>query len=1121
MDKLFMLKMNKKYLLFGIILVVLTSFILSTHLASAWWNIEYGLRREINLSTTNWTNKNFQVQMNITYDSDMQADFDDLRFVNGSDNALLPYFLQSKSNGAWANVWVKIDSNITTSNYTIYMYYGNDSVSSNSSANDTFIFYDDFSGSTLNTNKWGVSGGSVSVSGGYCNLSSSSSIYTIDILNQSGKIITRTLSTSESTGHYFGFTDSGNQIGSGYYSMYRQGSDTTPNWQGRTSSASGLDYIDLTSYDYALDNYTNYTLGWRKEVHNDFYINGIYLGDSAYAITNPSVKAGFRTGPENALSIDWIALAEYSPDAINYYIGPSSGAHVYLLSPADGSDAAISNQTFVCSATTPYDIADTYFYLWDSTNSLIAYQLMTPNSNAPTYQENANAINYSTGWKTPTNLYDGDWNTAASNDYAGTSYYYANYSKLVSSSAAIWQVKYGKHPTHGSTITIEQNYTIPNICFTPSTIQLKISSYLSSTPSGMINGSCYNGTEWQQLFSYSVGSTYTPYVYEEAMWWVSPADYSIDYVLPYEDTFKWNCNFTDVMGSSLMATDNFSLTYQPNVSILSTSYNTPVLEYSQQQFDITIEKSDNLTDITPLFVYNGTSYSTGITNVTTDTNITFSKTVEIPAVILEHWENKSFYWNFTISYGGNSHVQKSTSINQSVYRMIIQDDSSTGALNTINFTCYDDLTLAAINCTVGSTFKVWSPESYPTGSQRTYAFLDESNTSTKQYYKYPPAVSNFTSNISIYAYATGYPQKLYTYDNQNLGNISIEKPIYLTSTTGGIYVSFQVITTGGQVVSGAYITVTRQIGDTIVLITSGYTDSSGILTLFLNPNYSYIITTSKSGYNTQVTTVTPSQSLYTITLTSGSGYFYYNASLEGISWSSYPGSGILASNTTYNFTFTVHSIVNNIYNCSFYVNYPNGTLVAYVYGCNETLPNNGSTIWTNIDTTNMSTKLYGSYFITIYNSTTNSTQLIALEMDAQWVFVPVNPTGGNIFGTLKEFLSGLTNLPEWGTNAQTTDFNKIVFFFLFMAIAVAILNYFTGYDTAYPGSLLYLVTGIVIILSTFNGVRGIGFFYLSVLPESGYFGSFYNIINNWLLAVHFILLSLIYYFTNNRRYQSG
>jgi hypothetical protein len=130
-----------------------------------WWNSSFSKKQAINVSVASGsTTTNYPVYLNITYDSDMQTDFDDLRFTNGSQNSKLDYWLENKVDSSWATVWVEVDQNITTSNYTFYMYYGNSSVSSESNGTNTFDFFDDFNDG--NYNGWTVDYGTWSVSSG-------------------------------------------------------------------------------------------------------------------------------------------------------------------------------------------------------------------------------------------------------------------------------------------------------------------------------------------------------------------------------------------------------------------------------------------------------------------------------------------------------------------------------------------------------------------------------------------------------------------------------------------------------------------------------------------------------------------------------------------------------------------------------------------------------------------------------------------------------------------------------------------------------------------------------------------------------------------------------------------
>ena len=100
----------------------------------------------------------------------MQPDFDDLRFTNFDGTKNLSYWLESKSDSNWADVWVKVDSLPESYNTIIYMYYGNSSVSSISSLADTFFsssFTDTFiDGTKINS----TDSENINVDGGEVNL---------------------------------------------------------------------------------------------------------------------------------------------------------------------------------------------------------------------------------------------------------------------------------------------------------------------------------------------------------------------------------------------------------------------------------------------------------------------------------------------------------------------------------------------------------------------------------------------------------------------------------------------------------------------------------------------------------------------------------------------------------------------------------------------------------------------------------------------------------------------------------------------------------------------------------------------------------------------------------------
>ncbi len=80
----------------------------------------------------------------------------DLRFTSDDGITLLPFWVEAVTGSTpnrTAKIWVKVAADLG-SNQNIFCYYGNASASNASSGDNTFIFFDDFEGSALDTSKW-------------------------------------------------------------------------------------------------------------------------------------------------------------------------------------------------------------------------------------------------------------------------------------------------------------------------------------------------------------------------------------------------------------------------------------------------------------------------------------------------------------------------------------------------------------------------------------------------------------------------------------------------------------------------------------------------------------------------------------------------------------------------------------------------------------------------------------------------------------------------------------------------------------------------------------------------------------------------------------------------------
>lgn len=92
--------------------------------------------------------KDFQVRLTVPYDSDMRSDYADLRFYDPTSGIQLPYWIESKD-GTQAVVWVR-----TNVSPVIELYYGNPQASPQETPKRVFDFYDDFTGSVIDTTLW-------------------------------------------------------------------------------------------------------------------------------------------------------------------------------------------------------------------------------------------------------------------------------------------------------------------------------------------------------------------------------------------------------------------------------------------------------------------------------------------------------------------------------------------------------------------------------------------------------------------------------------------------------------------------------------------------------------------------------------------------------------------------------------------------------------------------------------------------------------------------------------------------------------------------------------------------------------------------------------------------------
>lgn len=171
--------MHKRILSFFFALI-LTSFALCSFPHSAYaldnWLIGWSYRKSHVINSATGAGTNYQIPIvtyygsgsdsdaNVYLNSHSRTDFGDVRFTASDGTTELKYWMQDVTASNHADFWVKIAGNLTTSAQTIYVYYGASSQTTTSDGPNTFRFFDNFPGTSLDTTtKWTVVQGTAAV----------------------------------------------------------------------------------------------------------------------------------------------------------------------------------------------------------------------------------------------------------------------------------------------------------------------------------------------------------------------------------------------------------------------------------------------------------------------------------------------------------------------------------------------------------------------------------------------------------------------------------------------------------------------------------------------------------------------------------------------------------------------------------------------------------------------------------------------------------------------------------------------------------------------------------------------------------------------------------------------
>jgi len=106
----------------------------------AWWNSSWSYKKQINITGGESTLYNFTVWVPVTYNSNMNEDYGDIRFVDSTETTEYSYE-RDYYNSTDAGFWILFPT-LTTGNNPIYMYYNNSESTTTSNGATTWANYE-------------------------------------------------------------------------------------------------------------------------------------------------------------------------------------------------------------------------------------------------------------------------------------------------------------------------------------------------------------------------------------------------------------------------------------------------------------------------------------------------------------------------------------------------------------------------------------------------------------------------------------------------------------------------------------------------------------------------------------------------------------------------------------------------------------------------------------------------------------------------------------------------------------------------------------------------------------------------------------------------------------------
>ncbi len=236
-----------------------------------------------------------------------REDFGDIRFTSSDKVTELHYWIEAVET-TYADIW--INATIVTDGSTIYVYYDNADATTTSSGDDTFEFFDDFSGETLDTEKWeGVLRTPEVIAGELVLSEYNERVKSVATGGLGHSMRTRIKTSAKKSYTYFGATNAGDGITSAPAAVLFFGDSTSASQARSRVNTSGTS-TQTTSLPFTAGVYGIYEISRLSGSSNKFYVNDVlfathvapYVPDTVLPWTFQNLSS------QQTVYVDWVLV---------------------------------------------------------------------------------------------------------------------------------------------------------------------------------------------------------------------------------------------------------------------------------------------------------------------------------------------------------------------------------------------------------------------------------------------------------------------------------------------------------------------------------------------------------------------------------------------------------------------------------------------------------------------------------------------------------------------------------------------------------------------------------------------------------------------------------------------